>query len=85
MPSREDLCIGGYFDLDQGGPPFVVRIAARLTEAHQFDADPRARSNSGSDGIFSRDKGLLVPQSPTGSRRGEELRRVRLARRLSRT
>jgi hypothetical protein len=19
MPSREDLCIGGYFDLDQGG------------------------------------------------------------------
>jgi hypothetical protein len=33
----------------------VVRIAARPTEAHQFDADPRARSNSGSDGIFSRD------------------------------
>ena len=34
----------------------MVQIAARLTQTHQFDTDSRRRSNSGSDGIFSRDR-----------------------------
>lgn len=33
----------------------MLRIAVRLTEAYRFDADSRTCSNSGSDGIFSRD------------------------------
>jgi len=61
MPSCEDLYTGGYFDLDSGVGPLVVGTQVSLTEGYQFDADSRARSNSGSDGIFMMDTKEIPP------------------------
>jgi hypothetical protein len=62
-----------HFDAG-GGSPLVVQIPARLISAHQFDSNSRSRSNSGSDGIFSRNSSIpnleffSEPQSDTDPR-----------------
>jgi hypothetical protein len=38
-----------------GADRFDIQIAARFASSDQFDSNSRSRSNSGSDGIFSRD------------------------------
>ena len=39
----------------------MVGTQVSITEAYQFDADSRARSNSGSDGIFMMDAMEISP------------------------
>jgi len=47
-----------FLDLDQGRP-LGDRVANSLTIAHQFESHSRCPSISGSDGIFSSDRGAV--------------------------